>query len=179
MWDQKLYNQAIDFAGEAHKSQKIPGSEIPYVTHVARVANEVILAWVQSTTKFRIDYAIACALLHDTIEDTTVTLNQIAKTFGEEVAAGVLALTKDEGLPTKEAQMQDSLDRILKQCVEVRIVKMGDRVDNLGKPPHYWDEAKKRRYQQEAQLILNRLGGVNDWIEARLEQKIKEYAQYF
>ncbi|OJJ22294.1 hypothetical protein BKI52_06320 [marine bacterium AO1-C] len=179
MWNQEFYNQVIDFAGEAHKTQKVPGSEIPYVTHVVRVANEVLLAWTQSNTKFDIDYAIACALLHDTIEDTSVTFDQVTQVFGEEVALGVLALTKNESLPTKEAQMKDSLERILKERMEVRVVKMCDRIDNLSEPPHYWDEAKKRRYQQEARLILDTLGGVNQWVEARLGEKIEAYAQYF
>ncbi|HAS46146.1 MAG TPA: bifunctional (p)ppGpp synthetase/guanosine-3',5'-bis(diphosphate) 3'-pyrophosphohydrolase [Microscillaceae bacterium] len=179
MWNPEFYNQVLDFAGEAHKAQKIPGSEIPYVTHVARVASEVILAWSQSTTKFEINYAIACALLHDTIEDTSVTFDEVVQQFGEEIAHGVLALTKNETLPTKEAQMKDSLERILKQKTEVRIVKMCDRIDNLTEPPHYWDEAKKRRYQKEARLILDTLGGVNEWVEARLSQKIEAYTQYF
>lgn len=179
MWNQELYNQLMDFVGEAHKAQQIPGAEMSYVTHLARVTNEVIWAWVQSEDKFDIDYAMACALLHDTIEDTSVTFEQVAEKFGEEVARGVLALTKNETLPTKEVQMQDSLERILQQRLEVRVVKMCDRIDNLSEPPHYWDEAKKRRYQKEAQLILERLGGVNQVVENRLQDKIAAYVKYF
>lgn len=178
MWDQEIYKQAIVFAGDAHQEQKIPGSQRSYVSHLARVAMEIMSAWVASTEKFQVDYAIQCALLHDAIEDTEVTFEQVKQTFGDKVAQGVLALTKNTNLP-KPAQMPDSLQRILQQPFEVRLVKMCDRIDNLSKPPHYWDKAKKQRYQQEAQLILETLGGVNTYIEERLQQKITEYKQYF
>ncbi|WP_299458626.1 HD domain-containing protein [uncultured Microscilla sp.] len=178
MWNQSIYLKAIEFAGDAHIAQKIPGSNRSYTTHLARVAMEVMTAWVQSPVKFDADYALQCALLHDTIEDTKVTYAQVAKVFGQEVADGVMALTKNDQLPGKEAQMEDSLRRILRQRVEVRMVKMCDRIDNLSEPPYYWDSPKKHRYQQEARVILNTLQGVNPYIEQRLQEKIDHYSTY-
>ncbi len=179
MWNQDQYRETLLFAAKAHAKQKVPGSEMNYVTHITNVAMETAHAVVQTNSK-ELDgtLAIVCALLHDTIEDTEVNYDTLLQKFGKKVADGVLALTKNERLPTKDAQMQDSLQRILLQGPEIRIVKMADRINNLQPPPHYWNNEKKNRYRKEAQLILDTLGGVNDFIEQRLQQKINDYVNY-
>jgi (p)ppGpp synthase/HD superfamily hydrolase len=179
MWNQDTYLKTLLFAGQAHRKQKVPSSEMSYVVHVTNVAMEVANACVEGSNK-DLDgtFAIQCALLHDTIEDTDVTYEDLVVEFGTRVADGVLALTKNEALP-KEARMADSLKRIVQQGKEVRMVKMADRINNLQKPPKHWDTAKMKRYKKEAQLILEQLGGVHAYIEARLTQKIDIYEQYF
>lgn len=175
MWNPDEYLRTLIFAGKAHYQQKIPASEMSYVVHITNVAMEVANALVCSNDKnLDATFAIQCALLHDTIEDTEVTYQDVLKEFGQRIADGVLALTKDETLP-KEAQMLDSLERIVQQGAEVRMVKMADRINNLQPPPHYWDSAKKIKYKTEAQLILDKLKGVNPYIEQRLAQKIADY----
>lgn len=178
MWNQDLYLKTLLFAGHAHRKQKVPASEMSYVVHITNVAMEVANALVQSSDS-NLDgtFAIQCALLHDTIEDTATTYEDLVDAFGAKVAKGVLALTKNETLP-KEDQMTDSLRRIVAQGKEVRMVKMADRINNLQKPPKHWARAKMKRYQQEARLILEQLGGVQAYIEARLQQKIDDYEQY-
>lgn len=93
-------------------------------------------------------------MLHDVIEDTETSYDDLEKQFGTDVALGVLALTKDINLPSKEEQMIDTLDRIRKQPVEIRMVKMADRITNLQPPPHYWSGEKIQNYRKEARLIL-------------------------
>lgn len=179
MWNQDSYLKTLLFAGYAHRKQRVPSSEMSYVVHITNVAMEVANALIQGANE-GLDgtFAIQCALLHDTIEDTEVTYEDLVAEFGAKVADGVLALTKNETLP-KEVQMADSLKRIVKQGKEVRMVKMADRINNLQKPPKHWDRVKMKRYQQEAQFILEQLGGVHIYIEARLQQKIDTYKQYF
>lgn len=178
MWNQDLYLETLVFAGKAHHKQKVPSSVMSYVVHFTNVAMEVANALVHSNDK-NLDgtFAIQCALLHDTIEDTPVSYGDIVTAFGQRVADGVMALTKNEDLP-KEERMKDSLKRIVEQGVEVRMVKMADRINNLQPPPAHWDDAKKIKYREEARLILEILGGVNPYIEARLKQKIEDYQQY-
>ncbi|MEZ5041267.1 MAG: HD domain-containing protein [Saprospiraceae bacterium] len=176
MWSPDLYERTLNFAAEAHKSQLLPGSEINYVSHVCHVCMEAVHA-VLSSGKENIDLVMQCALLHDTIEDTTVTYEDIVRVFGPLVAAGVLALTKNEKLP-KADQMADSLSRILQQSAEIRIVKMADRTVNLSEPPYYWTSEKRQSYQEEAQVILERLGGVNPFIESRLAKRILDYSSF-
>ena len=86
--------RAWSFAAARHGDQKVPGSELPYITHVGAVAMEV-LATLAVEELADPDLAVACALLHDTVEDTSTTASEIASAFGAAVAEGVLALSKD------------------------------------------------------------------------------------
>ena len=122
--------------------------------------------------------AVVCALLHDTIEDTAVTFEDIETAFNQYVAAGVLALSKNSNLATKQAQMLDSLVRIQKQPLEISMVKMADRITNLQPPPAHWTKDKIRNYRDEAQLILETLGTKNEYLAKRLKEKIDNYQQY-
>lgn len=180
MWDQEIYLKTLLFAGKAHVHQTVPGTEISYVVHITNVCMETITALVNSPNhELNADLIIQCALLHDVIEDTDITYKDVLDFFGEKVAKGVLALTKNEDLPSKQAQMQDSLNRIIEQGAEIRVVKMADRIQNLQAPPHYWKLEKKQSYLEEAKMLLNTLKGVNDFIENRLAEKIKNYPSYF
>ena len=178
MWNPDLYQQTLDFAGRAHNDQKIPGKRSSYVVHLANVCNEVLAAWVNTPEPdWDINLAMQCAILHDVVEDTDTSVSKVIETFSGKVAAGVSALTKNESLP-KQEQMLDSLNRILQQPKEVRIVKMADRTVNLSAPPHYWKSNKIRAYREEGQLILKMLGGVCPAIEQRLAERIENYKQY-
>lgn len=174
---QDYYQKAIRFAGEAHKDQKLPNSEISYIVHLANVTNEVIYS-LQTDKNLNAELAVQSALLHDCIEDTNVTFEQISDKFSPEIAKGVLALTKNESLE-KELQLEDSVDRILKEPKEIWIVKMADRITNLQKPPDNWTNEKKRNYQKEAKMIYDKLHTANEYIAERFLRKINEYSQYF
>jgi len=113
--------------------------------------------------------------LHDSLEDTNLTEESIGRQFGDDVLAGVKALTKDETLPTKRAQMEDSLARILAQPREIAVVKLCDRINNLAPPPHHWSHDKRMAYRAEAELILDQLGSASPVAAARLRKKIVAY----
>jgi (p)ppGpp synthase/HD superfamily hydrolase len=123
------------------------------------------------------DLAVLCALLHDTLEDTEITFDDVAGAFGSEVAAGVQALTKDESLP-REEQMADSLVRIKRQPKQVWMVKLADRITNLQEPPHYWNQDKRQAYRAEAWTILTELRDGDALLAGRLERKIQDYGRY-
>jgi (p)ppGpp synthase/HD superfamily hydrolase len=92
-FSQDQYLKALHFAARAHGQQKTP-TGMPYVVHVTSVAMEVIAALHAEPGRDG-DLAVACALLHDVVEDTAITLEQVVAAFGPRVAAGVSALTKD------------------------------------------------------------------------------------
>lgn len=175
---QTIYQQTIKFAASKHaeKNQKVPGTNLPYMVHISNVAMEIFVAY-QNTPDFDLELAIKLALLHDTIEDTSATFEEIKNEFGLDVAEGVLALTKNEDLPKSE-RMQDSLQRIKKLSKEVIAVKLADRITNLQEPPSYWSKTKKTSYHLEAIMMLNELKGQNQFLEERLQRKIDEYASY-
>ncbi|MEM9266100.1 MAG: HD domain-containing protein [Cyanobacteria bacterium P01_F01_bin.13] len=174
LWTPDRYTQAWNFAADAHRGQRVPGTERPYINHLGNVAMEVMRAIAVTPTVQRPDLAVQCALLHDTIEDTAVTYEMVVAEFGPEVAAGVLALSKDLALPKAE-QMADSLQRIRQQSGEVWMVKLADRISNLQPPPRHWNQEKIQRYKAEAEMILEALGEANDWLAGRLAKKIVTY----
>jgi (p)ppGpp synthase/HD superfamily hydrolase len=176
MWSQDLYKKALDFAAQAHGTQKVPGNGFPYVVHLTKVAMETMASCVNDPSA-DINLAMTCALLHDCMEDAGVTADQLTVTFGPAVAAGVQALTKDDSLP-KEAGMADSLARIRRQPREVWMVKLGDRITNLEPPPSGWTLEKRRRYLEEARLILRSLQGASALLETRIAEKIAAYEEY-
>ena len=173
MWSPDLYLQGLRFAAERHAGQLVPGTALPYIVHVASVAAEVMGALAREKV-LRPDLAVACAVLHDTIEDTATTSDEIAERFGAEVAAGVRALSKDAALP-KQARMADSLARIRAQPREVWLVKLADRIVNLGPPPGDWSSDKRRAYQAEARDIVNALGEASPYLASRIRERIAAY----
>ncbi|MBF7091459.1 bifunctional (p)ppGpp synthetase/guanosine-3',5'-bis(diphosphate) 3'-pyrophosphohydrolase [Flavobacterium sp. ALJ2] len=175
---QSIYQKTIIFATLKHSesNQLIPDSQLPYVVHLSNVAMEILIA-ANNTKEFDINFATQVALLHDTLEDTTTTFSELELEFGIEIAEGVSALTKNDNLP-KEEKMPDSLNRILIQRKEVWAVKLADRITNLQKPPKTWDNLKKRKYKKEAERILEKLKGANQYLENRLQIKIQEYESY-
>lgn len=174
---QDIYQHTIKFAAQLHadKNQTIPGTNLPYVVHLSNVAMEILIA-SEKSKNFDAEFAIQLALLHDTLEDTDVTFEQIENELGKKVAEGVLALTKNFDLEKSE-QMMDSLTRIKQQPKEVWAVKLADRITNLQTPPHFWKEEKIKKYKEEAQIILEELCDGNEYLENRLKEKIETYNQ--
>jgi (p)ppGpp synthase/HD superfamily hydrolase len=181
-WSPDVWLSAWEFAAHAHHAQRFPGSDLPYIVHVAAVAMEVGHAIARRAQLGHPvadpDLAIACALLHDVVEDTAIGLAELERRFGPGVAAGVSALSKDPRVGDKPAQMRDSLQRIRAQPPEVWMVKLADRITNLQAPPHYWDVQKIRRYQDEARDIHAALAEACPVLGGRLVEKIATYQQY-
>lgn len=133
----KLVEQALSFASEKHKDQKRRSGE-PYINHPIRVA--IFLA------KSRYDAAvIAASLLHDTIEDTNTTFEELVEVFGEEVAALVDGVTKISNIKIKSKERMFSDEDMFVNQVEnyrkllvatahdlrVIAIRLHDRLDNV------------------------------------------------
>ncbi|MCL6612555.1 MAG: bifunctional (p)ppGpp synthetase/guanosine-3',5'-bis(diphosphate) 3'-pyrophosphohydrolase [Peptococcaceae bacterium] len=140
-----LLRRAYDYAAEAHKGQKrISGDE--YITHPLSVA--MILADLE------MDLATLLAgLLHDVVEDTAVTLDQVRKEFGDEVALLVDGVTKLGRLEfkTKEEQQAENLRKMflaMARDIRVILIKLADRLHNL-RTLKYHPAEKQREISQE------------------------------
>jgi GTP pyrophosphokinase len=126
--DTATIQAAFDLAADAHKLQRRDNGE-PYVTHPLAVAE--ILA------SYRLDVgSIATALLHDVIEDTTVTREHLAKKFGPQIAGLVDGVTKLTRLElqsdrTKQAENFRKLVLALSRDIRVLLVKLADRLHNM------------------------------------------------
>ena len=178
IWDQNKFIKAWNFASRVHIGQLVPGTDIPYINHIGNVAMEVMAVIAREKNIENPDLMVQCALLHDAIEDTSNSHETIKEHFGYEVADGVLALSKDGNLHSKDERMKDSIERIKKQPKEVWMVKLSDRITNLQPPPKHWDKEKIKKYRNEAVLLLEALGEANQYLAKRLRKKITDYGQY-
>lgn len=174
---QEIYQEAIKFAGEKHKNQKVPGTESNYLLHISNVAMEILVAYHEKDD-FDLNYAIQLALLHDTLEDTDTEFAELEERFGKKVALGVQALTKNSDLASKNERMIDSLKRIKELQKEVGMVKLADRITNLQEPPKHWKKDKIKNYSIEAKLISEMLNDKNEYLNNRLLNKIAEYEKH-
>lgn len=178
MFCQENYIKVLEYASKAHSEQKTPKG-LPYVVHITSVAMEVINACEKSKLdEEKSNLAISCALLHDVIEDTELTYDNLYVDFSEAIANGVEALTKDKTLESKQEQMKKSIEMLLEQPYEVQMVKLADRITNLSTPPEHWDNDKKRAYLKEASFIYSCLKNSNIYLSKRLEEKIENYKKY-
>lgn len=182
-WSQDIYIRAYRFAANAHNGQLVPGTTLPYIMHISFVAMEISAA-LSVEQVGNPDLAVQCAVLHDTIEDTVVTYDDIKARFGTEVADGVMALTIDESIEPdlgrferRWLQLEDYLSRIKQQPREIWMVKLADRITNLQPPPAHWDDRMIERYRQGAILIHKELGEASGFLEERLRVKIDNYNQ--
>lgn len=174
-WSQETYLRALHFAARAHGDQRYSGTDLPYLLHVSLVGMEVIAA-LAAEDGHDGDLAVACALLHDVLEDTPCTHASLQSTFGARVANGVLALTKDETLP-KPDRMPDSLVRLNQQPRSVAMVKLADRITNLQPPPANWTASRIEAYRQQSHQIAATLGWASPYLAARLAAKLVAYPQ--
>ncbi|TCI85457.1 HD domain-containing protein [Tenacibaculum sp. M341] len=180
-WSIDKLQDAWQLASKLHDGQKYggvkEGEKVEYINHIGSVVFEVLNA-SNISEDFDTDLAMHCAVLHDTIEDTDFNYNKAKEIFGEQIANGVAALTKNESLSSKKEMMLDSLERIKKQPKEVWAVKMADRICNLYHPPFYWNNDKKEKYIAEATMIYDHLKDGNSYLANRLKNKIENYHQF-
>lgn len=173
--DQDMILKAWNYASAAHEGQRVPGTGFPYINHVGSVVMEAMGAVILNPAIENPGLLLVCAILHDILEDTEETCQDIEQLFGRAVADGVAALTKNTALPDKREQMKDSLLRILEQPKEIWMVKLCDRITNLQPPPADWSSEKIVAYRQEALRILESLGPADVYLERRLRMKIDAY----
>ncbi len=144
--DEDLLNRAYVFSMKAHGSQARASGD-PYFSHPLQVA-EIL-------TRMKLDGAsIATALLHDTVEDTDTTLEQIEKLFGKEIARLVDGVTKLSRLElqsdqTKHAENFRKLVLAMSADIRVLLVKLADRLHNMQTLHHIEDPEKRRRVALE------------------------------
>lgn len=140
--DADLIEQAYVYARDMHGEQ-MRASGDPYISHPAEVAAIM--------TEMRLDPAsIMTALLHDTIEDTDATYDDIAKLFGDEVASlvdGVTKLTRIESqtIEGKQAENFSKLVLAMSEDIRVLLVKLADRLHNMRTIHHFSDRPDKRK----------------------------------
>jgi GTP pyrophosphokinase len=171
--DLPLVRRAYQFAAQAHDGQTRKSGD-PYVTHPLAVA--------QIIAELKLDVASVCAgLLHDCVEDTSATIEQLSELFGKEVAFLVEGVTKLGKLPysTREEQQAENFRKMLlamARDIRVILVKLCDRLDNMRSLHHLPPEKQERIAAETMQIyapLANRLG--IQWVKVELEDLAFKY----
>lgn len=157
--DISLLTKAASFAAQKHSSQrrKGPGS-VPYINHPLEVANILAEAGVD-------DVATLCAaFLHDTIEDTETTKEQLQNQFGQEICDIVLECSDDKNL-SKDQRKRKQIEHSKHVSAKARLVKIADKLNNnesLGdSPPEKWSPERVHGYHIWSYAVCKNLFGAN------------------
>ena len=171
--DGDIVRRAYIFSAQAHRGQTRVNGE-PYLTHPLEVSYIV--------AQLRLDTASVCAgLLHDTVEDTVATLDEIREQFGDDIAFLVGSLTKLEKInfeSAEEAQAENFRKMLIAMSRDLRVVlvKLADRLHNMRTLKYLRDEKRKRISRETLDIyapLANRLG-IN-WIKTELEDLCFKY----
>ena len=144
--DEDLINRAYVFAMQAHGSQKRASGD-PYFSHPVEVAYRL--------TDLKLDTSsIVTALLHDTVEDTEVTLEDIEANFGKEIRSlvdGVTKLSRLEGKSENSKQAENFRKLLIAMSEDIRVllVKLSDRLHNMETLKHIKNPEKRQRIAKE------------------------------
>jgi (p)ppGpp synthase/HD superfamily hydrolase len=122
--DSAMIFDAVEYAARAHRDHFRKGTKIPYIIHPISVA------------KILIEYdcleeVIIAGLLHDTIEDTAVTLEDIRRSFGEKVASLVKAASEPDKSDTWENRKRHTIEYLKTAPMDVLLLSCADKLDNI------------------------------------------------
>jgi GTP diphosphokinase / guanosine-3',5'-bis(diphosphate) 3'-diphosphatase len=163
-----LLLKALAFAAHKHRDQRRKDPEAsPYINHPIALAD--VLVNEGGVT----DVEVLCAaLLHDTVEDTATTPEELGAAFGARIARIVAEVTDDKTLPkTERKRLQVAHAGELSQ--EAKLVKLADKICNLRdvaeRAPPSWDLARRREYFDWAKRVVDGLRGAHPQLEAAFD----------
>lgn len=172
MADVALILRAAAYAADKHRDQRRKGAiGRPYIGHPLEVA--ALLANVGRVVD---DNILVAALLHDVVEDTDTTRDDIAKTFGLSVADLVMEVTDDKTLPRqqrKDLQVQHAPT----YSHGAKLIKIADKISNVREiaedPPEKWKKKRRREYFEWAATVIDGMGDVNSELEELFQQTLE------
>jgi len=160
---------AAAFAADRHRAQRRKDADAsPYINHPLALAN------ILSNEGEVHDTAVLCAaLLHDTVEDTETSFEELRERFGEAITAIVAEVTDDKALPKAERKRLQVL-KAPGKSEGAKLVKLADKISNLrdilASPPADWPQKRKVEYFQWARDVVAGLRGVNSRLEAAFDE---------
>lgn len=163
-----LFVKAIAFAAEKHRNQRRKDADAsPYINHPIALAN--VLANEGGVDDL---VALCAAVLHDTVEDTETTEEELTATFGTAIASIVMQVTDDKSLE-KSVRKQKQIEHAPHIATEAKLVKLADKICNLrdilASPPANWSAERKQAYFDWASQVVDGLRGVHPVLEAAFD----------
>eukprot|EP01102_Stenamoeba_stenopodia_P020083 TRINITY_DN7723_c0_g1_i1.p1 TRINITY_DN7723_c0_g1~~TRINITY_DN7723_c0_g1_i1.p1 ORF type:complete len:208 (-),score=67.82 TRINITY_DN7723_c0_g1_i1:123-746(-) len=170
-----LLLRATTFAAEKHKNQRRKdASKTPYINHPIGVAN-----YIASIGGVDDPNVLVAALLHDTVEDTNTTFEEIEKEFGKKIRDIVADVTDDKAL-SKDERKRKQVEHAPHTSTEAKLVKLGDKLYNLRdlreQPIASWGPERVQGYFVWAHQVIQGLRGTNAGLEKALDE---EFASHF
>ncbi|HTN72753.1 MAG TPA: HD domain-containing protein [Methylomirabilota bacterium] len=155
-----LILRAVDFAARKHRDQRRKDEEAsPYINHPISVS--LLLAEIGGITDPEV---LSAAILHDTVEDTDTTLEELEAAFGMRVRRLVEEVTDDKRL-RKAERKQRQIDHASQLSADAVLIKLGDKIWNVldvtHSPPKDWDLQRRREYLDWAEAVVNNCSPVN------------------
>ena len=172
--------QACAFAAKKHRDQRRKDKQTsPYINHPIALASVL-----KHEGGVDAPIVLTAALLHDTLEDTDTTPEEIEAQFGTEVLTVVLAVTDDKTLPKAERKRLQ-IEHATSASHEAKLVKLADKICNLRdlieSPPTDWSDARKAEYFSWANKVVEGLRGTNEKLEQLFDkihaEGIRRYSQ--
>ena len=165
--------KALQFAARKHRDQRRKGAQhAPYINHPIDVTE---ILW--RVGKVRDVVTLLGALLHDTIEDTATSPEEIRVLFGEEVLSVVMEVTDDKSLPKAERKRLQVVNAPHKST-HARQIKLADKISNVTEitndPPADWSLERRTEYLDWTERVIDGLRGQNPALEALYDQVLAE-----
>lgn len=170
--DATLLLEALQFSAERHRDQRRKDrSASPYINHPIAVAH--VLSTVGSVSDVT---TLVAAILHDTIEDTQTTAEEIELKFGGEVRLVVEELTDDKSLP-KEQRKRLQIQHAPHASNRAKLVKLADKICNIRDvtltPPADWSIQRRREYLDWTEHVVAGCRGCNEALERYFDQLLQ------
>jgi len=159
---------ALSFAADKHRNQRRKDKEAsPYINH------PIALARILAVEGGVDDAVVLCAaVLHDTVEDTETSHEELAAQFGRETADVVLEVTDDKALPKAERK-QLQVEHAPRLSHAAKLVKLADKIANVrdvaDHPPSEWPLERRREYFDWAKRVVDGLRGTHGGLEAAFD----------
>jgi GTP diphosphokinase / guanosine-3',5'-bis(diphosphate) 3'-diphosphatase len=174
----KLLTRAISFSAKKHRNQKRKGSDQePYINHPLEVMNLLV-----NVGNVEDENILIAALLHDTIEDTDTSGEDITNLFGAEVCGMVLEVTDDKSLPKAERKIKQ-IEHAPHLSNGAKQVKLADKISNIRdvteNPPHDWSDKRRIEYVEWGEKVVAGLRGANADLENYFDEIVKIAKQKF
>ncbi|CAI4229960.1 unnamed protein product [Auanema sp. JU1783] len=173
--DVALLMKANDFAARRHRFQKRKDNRTPYINHPIGVA--FILT---NEAKVYDVITLAAALLHDVVEDTKTSHEEILTEFGEEIHNIVKELSDDKDLP-KDVRKAMCITRAPELSHKAKLIHLADKLYNLRdlkrQTPHGWEKKRIKEYFQWSKQVIDGMRGSHLILEALLDDVLLSYCQ--